>query len=387
MFKIFQSNPSILTNTPRALFLLVFLSQIMISCSGVQREIGANEQIVLSDEQKKQIKKLTPVFISDTVPNDSDDPAIWIHPEDPSLSLIIGTDKKTNGGLYVFNIKGEIIPSKTVAPLDRPNNVDVGYGLEINGISTDIAVTTERNTGKIRVFALPSMEAIDNGGIKVFEGEEHQSPMGIALYKDPNNAKMYAIVGRKDGPEDGYLWQYELLGTETGSVEATFIRAFGKYSGKKEIEAIAVDKYLGYVYYSDEQYGVRKYHADPNMGNEELALFATEGFTADQEGISIYYVNETQGYILVSDQQANCFHIFTREGTKENPHEHHLAKIIHTSTLESDGSEMASVAINPHFPYGLFVAMSTDKTFHYYSWEDIAGSELRMIPTQPVVKN
>ena len=138
------------------------------------------------------------------------------------------------------------------------------------------------------------------------------------------------------------------------------------------------------MYYSDENVGVRKYYADPEKGNEELALFAKEGFTDDHEGISIYCMNDGTGYILVSDQQANQFQIFPREGTTENPHEHPLIKTIKTSTQESDGSEVSNVAFNEQFPGGLFVAMSDNKTFQIYRWEDIAGEDLKVAPNGEV---
>ena len=65
-----------------------------------------------------------------------------------------------------------------------------------------------------------------------------------------------------------------------------------------------MDDILGYIYYSDEGEGVRKYYADPSMGTKQLALFATEGFQEDHEGISIYNETDKTGYILVSDQAA-----------------------------------------------------------------------------------
>jgi 3-phytase len=268
-----------------------------------------------------------------------------------------------------------------VRNLKRPNNVDVEYGLILSGASIDIAVTTERFENRLRIFSLPEMQPVDNGGIPVFEGETLRAPMGISLYKRPSDGTVYAVVGRKNGPTDGtYLWQYLLEDDGTGNVKATKIREFGLYSGIKEIESIAVDDDLGYIYYSDEGVGVRKYYADPDHENAslELALFCNQGITEDNEGISIYEVDDSTGYILVSDQQANEFHIFTREGTPENPHNHQLVKVIKVSTNESDGSEVTSVALNEKFPQGMFVAMSDNKTFHYYSWVDIAGNDLRM---------
>ncbi len=318
--------------------------------------------------------KITPVIVTEPVRFDTDDPAIWIDSSDPARSLIIGTDKHERGALYVYDLNGKVIHEKVVDGLKRPNNVDVIYGFRMNGKPIDIAVTTERSANRLRVFRVPDMAAVDNGGIPVFEGEAFSKPMGIALYKRPSDGNVYAIVGRKDGPRDGtYLWQYLLEDDGEGKVRARKVREFGLYSGNQEIEAIAVDNGLGYVYYSDEGVGVRKYYADPDSTGSELALFATEGFARDHEGICIYARDDGTGYILVSDQQANKFHIFTREGTRASPHDHRLVKIINASTLESDGCEVTSVPLNASFPEGLFVAMSNDKTFHYYSWKDIIG--------------
>ena len=36
----------------------------------------------------------------------ADDPCIWIHPTDPSLSTIIGTHKKEGAGLLVYALEG-----------------------------------------------------------------------------------------------------------------------------------------------------------------------------------------------------------------------------------------------------------------------------------------
>lgn len=321
---------------------------------------------------------IQPAVITEPVRFDSDDPAIWVNPANPAQSLVIGTDKSAEGALYVFDLQGKI--KKIVPHLQRPNNVDIGYGLLINGKRIDYAVTTERITHKLRFFSLPDMEPIDDGGIPIFEGEtgnQYRDGMGIAVYTS-KTGEQYAIAGRKTGPlEGGYLWQYRLSDNGNGKLTATLVRKFGRYSGKKEIEAIAVDNEAGYVYYSDEQYGVRQYYADPEKGNEELSVFGTTGFTEDHEGISIYKTSPTKGYILVSDQGANKFHIFNREGTS-----HRLLKVVKVSASHSDGSDIVSIPLNDTFQHGMFVVMSDDRTFHYYRWEDIAGKQLEVVPTK-----
>ncbi|MES2455125.1 MAG: phytase [Bacteroidota bacterium] len=323
---------------------------------------------------------IKPLYTTEPVQFDTDDPAIWINPADSSQSLIIGTDKDENGGLYVFDLKGKIIKSKTITGLKRPDNVDIAYGMILGGKKVDIAVVTERMTHKLRIYSLPDMKPVDNGGIPVYEGETgvmFRDLMGIAMYTDAKG-QIYAIPGRKTGPVDGtYLWQYLLEDDGSGNIKATLKRKFGNYSGKKEIEAIAVDNELGYVYYSDEQFGVRKYYADPAKGNQELAVFAKEGYTEDHEGISIYKTTDSTGYILVSDQSANQFKVYSREGDK-NANDHPLITSIKTSTNQSDGSDIYSKPLNGDFKHGIFVAMSDNKTFQLYRWEDMAGKLLKI---------
>jgi 3-phytase len=342
---------------------------LLFSCTPVKE----NEEITQP--------KIAASVITDTVSYDTDDPAIWIHPSDPSKSLVIGTDKDSLGALYVFNLEGKIVDSLVRKGIQRPNNVDVGYGLTLaDGSKVDFAVTGERLTSKLRFFSLPDMKEFNPGGLEIFQGEigpDFRDLMGVALYKSPNTGKQYVIAGRKNGPTDGtYLWQYEIT-TAADGLRLELVRKFGQYSGKKEIEAIAVDAALGYIYYSDEGVGVRKYAAEPDMENKELALFATEGFSDDHEGISIYELDDSTGYLLVSDQQANLFHVFPREGSPENPHAHSLITKVLLSTNQSDGSEVSSRSFGPKFPNGIFIAMSDNKTFHFYRWEDVAGKQLK----------
>lgn len=310
---------------------------------------------------------LKPTAVTEALPHDTDDPSIWIHPTDASKSIIVGTDKDTDGALYAFDLNGKILKKSIV--LQRPNNVDIAYGLLIDGKKVDIAVTTERETNKIRIFSLPDLEPIDNGGIPVFEGDTERDPMGVALYTRPSDKKIFAVVGRKTGPSGSYLWQYELSGNGKAAV-AKVVRKFGNYSGKKEIEAIAVDNELGFVYYCDEQFGIRKYKADPSLNdNKELAIFGKTGFKADNEGIAIYKKTDSTGYILVSNQQANTFMVYPREGAKGKPNEYPLLAEIPTSTIECDGADVTNINLSPKYKNGIFVAMSNGMTFHYYTWD------------------
>jgi 3-phytase len=316
---------------------------------------------------------LSPAVITDTVPVDSDDPAIWLHPTDPAQSLVLGTDKgDTNGGVYVFGLDGRIDRARSVTPLQRMNNVDVAQSVRLGDVTMDIAVATERNRQVIRVFALPDMRPIDDGGIAVFDGDTSRAPMGVALYRRPADGAVFAIVGGKTGPTDGtYLWQYQLTRDAAGVVRGTKVREFGAYSGRKEIEAIAVDDALGFVYYSDEGVGVRKYHADPDSGTTELALFATTGLVDDHEGLAIFERDASTGYLLLSDQGGGRVQVFAREGMASNPHEHVRLAVIPVRAASTDGLEVTSAPLGERFPAGVLVMMSEPGAFHYYDWRDV----------------
>lgn len=333
------------------------ISLFLFSCRSQQAIIAQNA--------------LKPTVVTERASHDTDDPAIWINPADATQSLVLGTDKDSDGALYLYDLQGKII--KKSVPLKRPNNVDIAYGMLLNGKETAIAVTTERESNRIRVFSMPDLEPVDNGGIEVFSGETERAPMGVALYTRPSDKKIFAVVGRKSGPKQNYLWQYELTAGTDGSVGAKLVRKFGSYSGLNEIEAIAIDNQTGYLYYSDEGVGIRKYYADPAKNdNNELAIFGANDFKQDNEGISIYHTSDSTGYILVSNQQANSFMVYRREGESNNPHDHQLLAEIPFSTIESDGSDVTHFNLGNKFPNGMLVAMSNGKVFHYYDWKNIA---------------
>lgn len=322
-----------------------------------------------------------PVVVTDPVRYDTDDPAIWVNRLNPAQSLVIGTDKDSDGGLYVFDLKGKEVPGKTIHGLKRPNNVDIGYGMLLGGQPTDFALVTERETGLLRAFRLPDMQALDHGNLAVFEGDAagERMPMGVALYTRPTDHALFAVVSRKIGPKQGYLAQYQLADDGQGQLKMSLVRKFGAWSGNKEIESVAVDNELGFIYYSDEGVGVRKYAADPAQGNTELALFARTGFAEDHEGISIYKTGPRTGYLLVSDQGASQFRFFPRQGTAADANAYPELRMVKVAAHFSDGSDVTNVPLNAQFPHGLFVAMSDNKTFHYYRWEDMLGADLKEV--------
>jgi len=325
---------------------------------------------------------MRPALATAAAGQDADDPAVWVNPAEPARSLILGTNKAPapDGALLVFGLDGRV--RQTLAGLDRPNNVDVEYGLPTPGGPIDIAVVTERGKGRLRVFRISPEGLVDvssGGGLLVFAGEsaERGQPMGVALYRRSRDLSVFAILSRKSGPRDGYLWQYELRDDGTGKIRADKVRELGRFSGKEEIEAIAVDDQLGYVYYSDEGDGVHKWRADPEhpQAGVELAHFARD-FSGDQEGIGIYARADGTGYLVLTEQLAgnSKYHVYPREGQPGRPHDHQRLKFVRGGADSTDGIEVVSASLGPAFPHGLLAAMnSRGRNFLLFKWEDLAS--------------
>ena len=318
--------------------------------------------LMVGCQRKNQLPEIAPDVITENTLHDTDDPAIWVNKEDPSASIVFGTDKDTDGAIYAFDLQGKIIENKTIRGLKRPNNVDIRYDFKLTDSTTvDVMVFTERERQQFRMFSIPDMKPIDAGGFPVFTNAteaKHKLPMGISLYHSPKDGSMYAIVGRKAGPLEGYLHQY-LLKPRNGRVEAELVREFGKFSGRKEIEAIAVDDANGIVYYSDEGKCIRKYNAEPSKGNQELSCFGESYFRDDIEGIALANGVNGKNYIIVSNQQNHSFVIFDSSDLS-------FVKEVDLGTIETDGCDVTTTSLGSAFPNGLFVAMNDERNFYFY---------------------
>jgi 3-phytase len=247
---------------------------------------------------------------------------------------------------------------------------------------------TERLKTRLRVFRIHResgkiTDITSPNGTAMFAGEagEQAAPMGIGLYRRPRDGAVFAIVSRKEGPRTGYLWQYRLEDDGKGKVRAALVRKLGGFSGIGEIEAVAVDDALGYVYYADEGDGIHKWHADPEhpAAAKELAVFGTQGFVGDREGIALYTRPDGTGFLLCTEQLPghSAYHLFRREGERQNPHDHtRCLKVVQGGADETDGLEATSTPLGKAFPRGLVIAMNGGKrNFLVYRWEDLAATE------------
>lgn len=305
------------------------------------------------------VASIQPTIRTQSVTNDSDDPSVWVHPTDRSKSLVIGTNKHKSptGAIVVFDLKGKKL--QTIEGIDRPNNVDVEYGFLHNGKNIDIAVATERYQNRLRVFKIdPATRRLTDisGNTTVFAGEtgDRSEPMGVALYKKPSSGVVEALVSPKTYGNYNYLARYRLV-PNGELVDVKLMGRFGKFSGKGEIEAVAVDDKTGWVIYADELYGLRSFNLITGRQGPEYKA----NYKGDREGLAIL-----NGTIYSSEQIAakdggSVVRIlsFTAKGF--------VPKGTFSSGADStDGLEVCAVPLGKSFPKGLLVVMnSKDKNF------------------------
>jgi 3-phytase len=319
------------------------------------------------------------------VSGDADDPAIWIHPTDPAKSLVIGTDKTTNY-IYVWDMNGQELQRVSVPA--TPNNGDVRYGMQVGGTPVDIYVVGAESPSRVVVFKIdPVTRTLSDittaGGILTPQVKE---PYGVCLYRRARDGAMYAFVNSLGGT-NGTLHQYQLLHDGAGKVKGVFVRSFGGDVNSNDSEGMVADDQLGYVYISEEACCIRKFYADPDMGDAQLAVFAQgDGIAQDREGLGIYGCADGTGYLLVSSQGNKRVMVYRREGDPGNPHSHTLVTTIYTPNVGgTDGLDVTNRPAGPNFPYGFLAKHnSTPKNFALIAWEDIAQTYLTICPDNVV---
>lgn len=314
---------------------------------------------------------------------DADDPAIYIHPENPDQGFVITTFK--NGGLRVYDLDGAELQSITPENI-RYNNVDIAYGVSYTDMSgseasVDLAVVSDRANDTLAIFAINP-----NGGDSALPGSEILSEVtafdvpatifgiddgeatayGLATYTSVVDGKNYVFVSQSDGNQVAQLEITARLSAADGlEVSAEVVRIIdvpvpdGEDAADFQVEGMVVDRETGYLYVGQEEFGIWKYNAEPNDNTAPVLVDAVEsGNTeADIEGLTIYYGEEGNGYLLASSQGDNTFAIYDRAGSNS-----YLGSFAIEGVEESDGADITNLPLGDNYPAGLLVVQDGSNT-------------------------
>jgi len=346
--------------------------------------------------------------------SDCDDAALWVNPEGPASSLVVGTLKR--GGLDVYNLQGERVDHIDVSSPSKLNNVDV---------LDDLVVVSDHGQDILRFFRIggPKLEDVTADDVPlVFSADKSEvvkqfNALGITLAK-LKDGKSYAFVTRHfqgdvaklelvKGP-DGKM-TYKKVGSFT--LPMRFKSANGKdwdaCSPRDDTslgaEGMVVDTDNDVLFVAQEWVGLFALSATEFEKGKLQLLHTTDKYLqpydrqwnpkkkvydcnyktnssatiiSDAEGLSFYKGSDGRGVLVLSAQGDNKFSVFDRV-----PPYTHLGNfkvaLGNDKVVKTDGVEVRNADLGPDFPLGLLIVMDGDgKTgsstnFKYVSWEKV----------------
>jgi 3-phytase len=356
------------------------------NCSGHGKCIGANECQCEKgwDGPDCSFVVVQPSYETEANGEDGDDPAVWIHPTNASLSRVITTTKSAAGaGLTMFDLTGKKLGSISAG---EPNNVDVLYNVTLGSRKVDLAYAACRKDDTLCLF-----EITNNGTLVNVPGGSQPTRKGFkvygsCVYSSKKTGKNYLFVNAKDAT---YL-QYELTSTPDGQLNTTLVREFIGGNGG-QVEGCVSDDENGFIFVGEEPYGLWRFGAEPNSSPEGFLVHSVNGsLFADVEGVTLVPgKTKDDGFILVSCQGASAYNIYQRK----SPHAFLMTFTIHPSedgkvdgVTNTDGVTAVGKKLNKDFPYGILVVhddvnqlpngeRSSQASFKMLSFEKLLGSQ------------
>ena len=294
-----------------------------------------------------------------------DDSAIWIHPTDAALSVIIGDDK--NGGMVVWNLAGEEI--QFIDGSTNMNNVDVRYNFPLVGTFS---------TGQAHTHvALVGVTNETDAGVTLYKVNPYSSPAGKLEHANGTLASSTLPLG-KELVYGGCMYYSQPTGTysffanwKDGTVKQMELTGGSSVSGKVvrtfdvggQVEGCVADDVHQTFYIGEEVVGIWRYGAEPTAGDSRVQVDrvgSATGLKADVEGLTLYYRSDGSGYLIASAQSTGLDVrnvVYERTGTNA-----WVGTFRVQDADETDGMDVTNLALGPGFPHGVFVAHDASPT-------------------------
>ena len=276
---------------------------------------------------------------------------------DASQSLVFVTDKDESylemhnpvTEEYVGRIGGA---GSDAGKLLYPNGVGVAYGVPTGSGKKDLLFVVERDNHRVSIFSLP-----DKNFVAHFGASELEQPYGIAFYWKGNELQAW-ITETEPSPDRVFVYRILPEGAGLKGVLDFQFETAGY------LESIVIDPVSQRALICDEGDGhdVMVYDLQGNL----VTRFGQGLFVNEPEGIAIYDLGNSEGYIIVSDQNAEPteYEVFNRKTYQSLGH-------FSGPTTTTDGIALTQAAL-PNLPKGSFYAMHSDDVVHIYDWAEIA---------------
>lgn len=269
----------------------------------------------------------------------ADDPAIWVNNAKPKNSLVYGTDKKH--GLNVYDLNGQLLKN---LPVGRVNNVDIRYGIDVQGKTIDLAAASNRTNKSISLFAIDT-----NTGLPSLLAEvktDLDDPYGLCLSQLESGVSVWI------NDTNGRFQRYQ-LSFDGQSVSGTKTE---EWRVPSQPEGCVSDDTNKRLYYGEEATGVWLKHIDSSQEDQFITGLNPE-IAADIEGIGLYQLHG-QNYLVVSSQGNNRYAVYKTNHTFDYLGAFEIGanwSAYIDGASETDGLEVTSLSLGKALPNGLMV--------------------------------
>jgi 3-phytase len=302
----------------------------------------------------------------------ADDPAIWVHPSQPSRSRVLGTNKRA--GLHVYDLEGRELQFLASG---RVNNVDVRQNVRLGNQTLDLAVASQRDDLSLVVYQ------IDNEGTVQELGRvptQLKGIYGLCLYR-PSPGGLQVIVNDQDGTVERWA-----LALSDGRIEGQRVQRFALRS---QPEGCVVDDSQARLFIGEEDRAVwavslasdAAHTASPKL-ERVIGVGGNPELQADIEGLALYDGAAGSGrYLVVSSQGNHSYFVLDAHP----PYRIRGAFRIGADTTlgidgvsETDGLDVTAQPLGERFPKGVLVVQDGFKrmpdgpqNFKIIDWREV----------------
>ncbi|WP_122222685.1 phytase [Pseudomonas syringae group genomosp. 3] len=278
----------------------------------------------------------------------ADDPAIWVNPQNPALSRVLGTNKKQ--GLLAYDLSGKQLQE---LPVGRLNNVDIRPGFMLGKKQVDLAVASNRDRNSLSLFS------IDRASGEVREAGEIPTPLaeiyGVCLFK-PASGELYAFANGKDGS----FLQYRLSAAD-GKAQGELVRRF---KVETQPEGCVADDQRQRLFLGEEDIGVWEVDARADQpATLSSVIKVGDAVHADVEGLALYQ-SDSHDYLVISSQGNDSYVVVDAEPPYALRGAFRLglnAGAGIDGTSETDGIEVTSMNLGGPWSKGMLVVQDGRK--------------------------
>ncbi len=308
----------------------------------------------------------------------ADGVGIWIHPTDKSKSLVIGADPSK--GLGTFDLKGALIEVVNFGK-GGAGEVDVRYNFPLNGRKISIVVSANNKQNTLRIFTVDPQTCL----LEEITGKHATlgiNAYGSCLYHSVLTGKFYSFVTSREG----LIEQWELFDNGQGKVDAVRVRQINIMEGAVDpkadhkIEACVGDDELGWVYIAQErECQIWRYGAEPGQGSKRLLVDMAMIDPEDNvEGLALYRVGKTDGYLVISIQNSWKYKVYNRKEPNQYLGTFDLTQAGSSALIEShDCIEITHLNLGEQFPQGFLVTQNS---------KNVCGPHYQLVPWPSIAK-